>query len=54
MGNQLTSELIAAAEEGNKERCQQLLSQGADANGTSGVSSEGVDMSHSFSLSLYL
>ena len=31
--SQLTSELIAAAKEGNQERCQQLLSQGADVNG---------------------
>ena len=33
MASQLTSELIEAAKEGNQERCQQLLSQGADMNG---------------------
>ena len=34
MARPLTSELIAAAKRGNQERCQQLLSQGADVNGT--------------------
>ena len=33
MASLLTSELIAAVKGGNQERCQQLLSQGADVNG---------------------
>ena len=40
MASPLTSELIAAAKEGNQERCQQLLSQGADVNGANEVSRE--------------
>ena len=39
--NYLTSELIAAAEEGNQERCQQIYSQGADVNGTNRVELSG-------------
>ena len=40
MSSQLTSKLIVAAKDGNQERCQRLLSQGADVNGTSVVSKE--------------
>ena len=42
MASRLKSQLISAAEEGNLERCQQLLSRGADVNGTDQVSREDV------------
>ena len=41
----LASELIVAVKKGNKERCQELLSQGADVNGKDdGVSSEATEI----------
>ena len=40
MASPLTSALIAAAKEGNQERCLQLLRQGADVDGTDEVSRE--------------
>ena len=42
MASPLTSELIEAAKDGNQERCQQLLIQGADVNGANEVGSEDI------------